>query len=199
MDHTTSQAAADDLRVIDAVLRGEVEQYAALVDRYQAAAWKIAYGMVGNVEDARELSQNGFVKAYANLNRFRRDAKFSTWLYRIVMNECKDFLRRRRRPMVALDARDEDGRLEFEVEDPSAGPQQQAMNRELGQALGRAIQELPANQHTAFVLHHVHGLAIGEVADVMGCRSGTVKSHLFRACHRLQTRVNGWGGTHHDA
>ena len=195
---------AADEEAIDAVLRGEVERYAELVDRYQAAAWKLAYSAVGNFDDARELSQNGFVKAYQQLGRFRRDAKFSTWLYRIVMNECLDFLRRRaRHPTVALEAPGDDGRMiRFEVEDPAAGPGEQAMNRELARTLGAAIQLLPGQQRTAFVLHHLQGLEIAEAAGVTGCRPGTVKSHVFRACEQLRRLVTAWdghGGETHDA
>ena len=183
---------ATDAEIIDAVLRGDVDQYAELVTRYQRAGWKLAYSFVGNMEDAKELSQNGFIKAYQHLKTFRRRAKFSTWLYRIIVNECKDFFRRtnRRPPLVSLagDA-DADEAVVFEVADPSGDPRDRLANEELARQLQAAIQTLAGRQHAAFALHHLNGLSLEETAAVMGCRIGTVKAHLFRACEQLRGRL----------
>ena len=180
---------ADDWDVIRAVLEGHSDRYAELVAHYQGAAIKLAFSLVGNYEDARELSQNGFVKAYQHLRDFRGRAKFSTWLYRIIVNECKDFLRRaaRQPKSVSLvpDPEAEESGL-FEVAEPSAGPREQVANRDLAKRISEAIQGLSMKQQTAFVLHHVQGMSLEEVAQVMGCRGGTVKSHLFRATHHLR-------------
>lgn len=184
--------ASDDEEIIEAVLRGQPDRYAELVVKYQRAAWKIAYGFVGNMDDARELSQNGFVKAYWNLRRFQRRAKFSTWLYRIVVNECKDFFKRaRRRPAtVSLSGQTSEGEeIVFDVEDPSGTPSDRLANRELAAQIGAAIAALPAQQREAFLLHHVNGLSLDDAAEVMGCRVGTVKAHVFRACERLRERL----------
>jgi len=180
---------ADEREIIEAVLGGDVDRYAELVSRYQLAAWKLAYSLVGNMDDAKELSQNAFVSAYQRLGRFQQRARFSTWLYRIVVNECKDFLRQRaRRPAVISMAGDPDAdepRI-FEVADPSRSPAELATDRELAGRLETAIRALADHQRTAFVLHHLNGLPLDQVAEVMGCRVGTVKSHVFRACERLR-------------
>lgn len=188
---STTWCVASDAEVIDAVLGGEVDRYAELVTRYQLAAWKLAYSFVGNMEDAKELSQNGFVKAYQHLAHFRRHAKFSTWLYRILVNECKDFFKRRvRQPQtVPLAADDPEDPVLFEVEDSTGDPRDALATQELAKHLGEAIRSLPRNQQQAFVLHHLHGRSLEEVADVLGCRVGTVKAHLFRACSRLRVRL----------
>ncbi len=180
-----------DPEVIEAVLRGELDQYAVLVDRYERAALQLAFSFVGNFEDAKEISQNGFVKAYQKLAAFRREAKFSTWLYRIVVNECKDFLRRKaRRPgFVSLGQGrgEEEGEMElFEVADPKGDPRQLLQEKELGRRLSRAIGRLSERQKTAFCLHHVNGFSQEEVSQVMGCRLGTVKAHLARAAEALR-------------
>lgn len=183
---------ARDVEVIEAVLRGEADRYAELVIRYQTAAWTLAYRFVGNWEDAKELSQNGFIKAYQHLRRFRRRAAFSTWLYRIIVNECKDFFKRKaRRPaMVSLgsDPADDDPVL-FEAADPSGDPGTALADRELAKQMSTAIEGLPMKQHEAFVLHHLQGLSLEEAARVMRCRVGTVKAHLFRACEQLRSRL----------
>ena len=181
-----ARACSADDEAIEAVLRGEVQRYAELVERYQQTAWRIAYSFVRNVEDAKELSQNGFVKAYRHLARFRRHAKFSTWLYRIIANECKDFFKHHaKRPAVAQSSEDDDEPL-FEVPDRGADPREAMMNRELAGRMAAGIRELPEKQQHAFVLHHLHGLPLEEVGEIMGCRVGTVKAHVFRACERLR-------------
>lgn len=183
---------ASDAEVIDAVLRGEIDRYAELVMRYQQAAWKLAYSFVGNWDDAKELSQNGFVKAYRHLRTFRQQAKFSTWLYRIIANECKDFFKRNsRRPRLVSppEVLDTDDPVVFEAADPGGDPSDILAARELARCVQQAIGALADRQRTAFVLHHLNGLSIDEVAGVMGCRAGTVKAHLFRACEHLRAHL----------
>ena len=188
-----------DLTVIEAVLAGDADRYAALVEKYQDQALRLAFGLLGNYEDARDASQEAFVNAYRALGRFRRGATFSTWLYRIVVNECQDARRLRlRQPAASLaigeaDPAERDGApLFMDVEEPGTGPAEQLADRELSQQLSRAIGELPLKQRTAFLLHHVHGLPLEEAAGVMECRIGTVKSHVFRATERLQAFLRPW-------
>ena len=190
--------AGSDVEIIQAVLNGDVDRYADLVDTYQEGALKVAFSMLGNYEDAKDASQEAFVSAYRGLGRFRGGAKFSTWLYRIVVNECKDVYKRRaRQPVVVASVGsprqwrgepdpDRNGVLFVDVEDPAASPSDQLANRELAHRLSAAIGSLPMKQRTAFLLHHVHGLPLEEVASVMRCRLGTVKSHIFRATRHLQ-------------
>ena len=191
--------ADSDADTIRAVLAGDVDRYAELVDRYQNCAIRLAFSFVGNFEDARDVAQEAFLNAYRSLGRFRGAARFSTWLYRIVINRCKDVHRARARsPMVAAglgSAADDlaaDESLFADAPDPHPGPGDHAINRELSQRLTAAIGALPMNQRTAFLLHHVHGLSVEEAAGVMGCRAGTVKSHLFRATSSMRVRLTPW-------
>ena len=181
---------ASDMEIIQAVIGGQSQRYAELVDRYQRAAVKVAYGFVRNYEDARELSQNGFVKAYQHLRTFKGKSKFSTWLYRIIVNECKDFLKRGARTPTVVSLSSDPGTPEdsgmFEVADPGGSPSDALEQCELAKRITHAIDQLPMKQRTAFVLHHVHGLSLEEAAQVMKCRVGTVKSHIFRASERLR-------------
>lgn len=188
--------ADHDLETIEAVLHGETDRYAELVDRYQATALRLAFSLLGNYEDAKDASQEAFVSAFRGLARFRGDAKFSTWLFRIVVNECKDVHKwRSRQPLAPVRVGPSDGgdsddtSLFVDVDDPGAGPGEQSANRELARHLSAAIRALPMKQQTAFLLHHVHGLSLEETASVMRCRLGTVKSHIFRATTRLQTQL----------
>jgi RNA polymerase sigma-70 factor (ECF subfamily) len=190
---------ASDAQVIAAVLDGAIDRYAELVEKYQDQAIRLAFSLLGDYEDAREVSQEAFVAAYRALGRFRGEAKFSTWLHRIVVNGCKDAWRRqRRRPSIAAtiasqppsDAGDQG--LFVDVDDPVAGPREQLANRELSRRISDGIQGLPMKQRAAFLLHHVEGLPLEEVARVMRCRIGTVKSHVFRATMRLRQELAPW-------
>ena len=187
-----------DAQTIQAVLHGDVDRYAELVDKYQGPAIRLAFSFLGNYEDARDASQEAFVSAYRSLARFRGGAKFSTWFYRVVINTCKDAYRRRvRQPRVvagigAPPADAERWDLFVDVDDPSANPSDHAANQELSQELSAAIGQLPMRQRMAFLLHHVHGLPLEEAATVMRCRVGTVKSHVFRATEALRRQLTPW-------
>lgn len=189
---------AAEEEVIRAVLTGDVDRYAELVDRYQAPAIRLAFSLLGNDEDARDAAQDAFVNAYRALGRFRGGATFSTWLFRIVINACKDLARRRaHQPRIAAGVGESDpasdgAGLFVDVADPTAGPSEQLANRELSRQLSDAIGVLPMKQRTAFLLRHVHGLSLTDTAEVMGCRVGTIKSHLFRATASLQRTLPPW-------
>ena len=190
----------DEGAIIHAVLNGAVDRYAELVAQHQDLALRVALSLLGNYEDAKDVSQEAFVHAYRSLRRFRQGSRFSTWLYRIVVNACKDASRRRaRRPQVVARVGQPDpgvdhadGLFVVEVDDPTADPSDQAANQELSHHLSQAIQELPMKQRTAFAMHHLNGLTLDEVASVMGCRVGTVKAHVFRAAARLRVRLAPW-------
>jgi RNA polymerase sigma-70 factor (ECF subfamily) len=189
--------AGGDTETIRAVLAGDVDRYAELVTKYQAQAIRLAFSFLGNYEDARDVSQEAFVSAYRALGRFQSRAKFSTWFYRIVVNASPDAARRRsRQPRVVagVGARDPDDadNLFVDAPDPGAGPGDQLATRELGRRLTQAIKTLPVKQRSAFLLHHVHGLALEETAEIMGCRTGTVKAHVFRATEALRGQLGPW-------
>lgn len=191
-------SSSDDAAVIEAVLDGDLDRYAELVDRYQEMALKLAFSLLGNYEDAKEVSQEAFVSAYRSLGRFRGGAQFSTWLYRIVLNECRDEHRRRaRRPAISgriggADSDEGEAGLFIDIADPAGDPSDRLAERELARSLVDAVGALPIQQREAFLLHHVHGLPLEEVAGVMGCRVGTVKSHIFRATERVRRQLAPW-------
>jgi len=184
---------ATDTEIIQAVLGGDIDQYGELVNRYQLAAWKLAYGLVGNFEDAKELSQNGFVKAYRHLRQFRGKSRFSTWLYRIIVNECKDFFKAKARQPLTVSLSSDDPETDepvlFEVADPAGNPRDAMEDKELAKKISRAIQKLPLKQQTAFVLCRLNGLSLEEASGAMGVRLGTIKAHLFRAMENLRESI----------
>ncbi len=176
-----------DPELVEAVRRGDVERFAELVRRHQRAVLRLAMSLLGHAEEAEDVAQEALVSAYRSLGEFRGRAKFSTWLYRIVVNKCQDARRQKlRRPTVA------DADLFMEVADPSADPRDRAVDRELSGKLSAAIRRLSPQQQTAFVLHYLHGLTLEDAAEVMGCEVGTVKSHVFRATQQLRVELAPW-------
>ena len=180
------------------MLEGDVDRYGELVGKYQTTALRLAFSLLANYEDAKDISQEAFISAYRSLRKFRGGAKFSTWLYRIVVNRCKDLWRnRRRRPMAGAIFRDtsfehEDTSLFIDVEVSAASPSEQLANRELAKRLSAAIGGLSMKQRSAFVLHHVHGFPLDEIASIMRCSLGTVKTHIFRATEHLKMDLEPW-------
>jgi RNA polymerase sigma-70 factor (ECF subfamily) len=181
-------AATSDDALVARVRSGDRDAFALLVSRYQDRVYSIAHGFVRDPDDALDLVQDTFVKAFQALPRFRGGSSFYTWLYRIAVNNCKDFLRRRAvRPAVSLeDERLQDVGFEPVSADPHADPLGMAERKELCAAVRAAVAMLPEKLRIAVVLHDIEGIPQQEVAEILKCPLGTVKSHVFRGRNRLR-------------
>lgn len=173
--------------VIQAVLGGDVNAYEALVKEYEKNVYNLALRMTGNSEDAYDMSQEAFIKAYNSLSSFRGESKFSVWLYRIVSNVCLDFLRsRNRKPTLSLSVEDDDGdEVEMDIADESQSPEQlldRALTRD---AVRRGLAALPPEHREILLLREIQGLSYEEIAEALGLEEGTVKSRIFRARKKL--------------
>ncbi|HEY8370962.1 MAG TPA: sigma-70 family RNA polymerase sigma factor [Thermodesulfobacteriota bacterium] len=166
---------------------GDREAFRVLVERYEGRAYAIAFGLVGDREDAREIVQEAFLKAYRTLGGFRGDSSFYTWLYRIVVNLAID-ARRKEHPS-PLEAPD---RLE---DRDSPSPSDDAYRSELRAAILAAIDDLPPEQRAAIVLRELEGLSYAEIAEVEQVPIGTVMSRLFYARRKLQNALARYRGT----
>ena len=172
--------------IIRSVLRGNVNDFEKLVTAYEKNVYNIALRMVGDPDDAADMTQETFIKAYRALSSFRGDSKFSSWLYRIASNVCLDFLRSRsRHPQVSLNSSDEDDRTTFELPDMSRNPEEQLMKKLSMEAVRRGLEQLPEQQRQILVLRELGGLSYAELARILGLEEGTVKSRIFRARKRL--------------
>lgn len=160
---------------------GEMTAFEDLVRKYRNEVYALSYHFVRNREEAWDISQEVFVKAYRNLEHFRGDAGFKTWLMRITANHCKDTLKKRRVSTVAFD-----DALEADAPSSALTPHQQAHAGELGAAIDKAVAALPEKHQTAFVLREYQGLSYEEMAQAMGCNIGTVMSRLHHARKKLQ-------------
>jgi RNA polymerase sigma-70 factor (ECF subfamily) len=186
-------AATDEMTLVHAAKRGDVSAFEQLVKRYDRNVFRIAQHITQNREDAEDVVQDAFLKAYENLDRFQENSKFYTWLVRIAVNESLMKLRRRRSDRtVSLDEdiETEEDTMPREVADWSPNPEQLYKQGELKDILRRTIQGLPASFRTVFVLRDVEGLSTEETAEALDLSIPAVKSRLLRARLQLRERLN---------
>src|ERR1700758_3132595 len=184
---------SEELSLVQAAKRGDDSAFEELVRRYDRNVFRIAQHITQNREDAEDVVQEAFLKAYGNLSKFQEQSKFYTWLVRIAVNEALMKLRRRRpERTVSLDedVKTEDDSLPREVADWSPNPEQQYSQAELRDILTRTIQGLPPSFRTVFVLRDVEGLSTEETADALDLSIPAVKSRLLRARLQLRERLN---------
>ncbi len=187
--------AAEERAVIDRVRRGETEAFEALVLDNQKKVYNLALKMTGNENDALDISQEVFIKAYTGLHNFRAESRFSVWLYRMTYNICVDFIRKKQRtPVSSLTYTDDDGEyMDLEIPDTRYEPAVEAEKRELREALSRGIDELPQHHREIIVMREMTGMSYEEIATTLGISEGTVKSRLSRARQNLVSLLNSYG------
>ena len=176
-----------ELTLIRQVQHGDTDAFELLVAAYEKTVYNVALQMTGNREDAQDLTQEAFFKAYNSLSSFRGESKFSSWLYRIVSNLCLDFKRRQsRRPSSSLTVEDDEGEtLQLDIADESQSPEVLLERKLTRDAVRRGLAELPDEQRQILLLREIQGLSYDEIADAMGLEPGTVKSRIFRARKKL--------------
>jgi RNA polymerase sigma-70 factor (ECF subfamily) len=188
-DRNPSVNPSDDA-LVSSARHGDRRAFEELVERHKRRAYHIAFDFVRDREEAKDLSQEAFLKAFTNLKNFDGRSSFYTWFYRILVNLCLDYKRRQKRAPQS----DFDESVENKLEpshDPAKprSPDQQVLARQLSEKVGEALDALPARQRTAFVLKNHQGLSIREIAELMETAEGTVKVHLHRAVSALRERL----------
>ena len=173
--------------IIEKVLGGDVNAFEELVLRYEKTVYNLALRMVSDRDDAFDMTQEAFIKAYNSLPSFRGDSKFSVWLYRITTNICLDFLRsKKHRPQASLTAHDdEDEDVQLDIPDPAADPEGQLIKKLGMQSLSEGLKLLPDKQRQILVMRELGGMSYAEIGAALSLEEGTVKSRIFRARKRL--------------
>ena len=176
-----------EVQIVQRVLQGDVNAFEKLVLEYEKSVYAITQRMTGNAEDAADMTQETFIKAYNSLSSFRGDSKFSVWLYRIATNVCLDFLRSRsRKPTVSLSVEDDDGEeVELDIADESQSPERLLERGLTRDAVRRGLNALSPEYRQILLLREIQGLSYEEISDVLTLEVGTVKSRIFRARKRL--------------
>ena len=186
-----------DVRLVNLAKAGDTQAFEKLVRQYDRQVFRIAQHITQNREDAEDVVQDAFLKAYEKLNQFQGNSKFYTWLVRIAVNESLMRLRKRRTgKMVSIDedVETEEGSMPRELADWGPSPEQQYGQSELAEILKKTVNGLPPGFRVVFVLRDVEGLSTEETADTLGLSIPAVKSRLLRARLQLRERLNRYFG-----
>src|SRR5262245_28168392 len=168
---------------------GDTESFNQLVKRWERPIFALAYRTLGREEDARDVTQETFLRAFRALSGFKGDAKFSSWLYRIALNLCRDWIRKERRaPIVAVPDGVEVEQLAAE-RGPVASVEDLAARAELSRGVAKAMERLPQEQRQAIILKEYHGLTFQEIADLMRCPLSTVKTRVYQGLSTLRKEL----------
>ena len=185
---TSMLPPTDEKELVERFQNGEKDVFNELVIKYQGKIYNLVYKYVSNSETARDLSQEIFIKAFRALPRFKRQSAFYSWLYRIAINLCIDFIRQQKRGQtLSFEDLTTGGNDEVMFNDVSPLPPDQVEAKELGHIIGKAVEQLPPKQQRVFNLRYHHGLQLKEIATQLDRSEGTIKAHLHHAHKRLQT------------
>jgi RNA polymerase sigma-70 factor (ECF subfamily) len=168
---------------------GDAESFNQLMIRWERPIYALAYRVLGRDEDARDVCQETFLRAFRGLAAFKGQAKFSSWLYRIALNLCRDWLRRERRSPI-VPAPDGVELADIAVDRaPVQSIEDYVANQDMSRKVARAIQALPEDQRSAIILKEYQGLTFKEIADLLGCPLSTVKTRLYQGLSVLRRQL----------
>lgn len=179
-----------EISLIEKVKKGDIASFEVLIEPYQKKAFNIAYRMLGNLEDANDVTQEAMIKIYKSISGFQGKSSFSTWLYSVVSNSCIDYIRKNRRAVVvSLDREYDTGEsmYKFEVADEMNTPEYLFERNETKRIIHDAINQLNVDQREIIILRDINGFSYNEIAEILKCSEGTVKSRISRARSNLKT------------
>jgi RNA polymerase sigma-70 factor (ECF subfamily) len=189
----SSVVREDEWQLVSAAKGGDTTAFEELVNRYERKIFRLGMNITQNREDAEDVMQDAFLKAYQNLDRFQGDSRFYTWLVRIAVNEALMKLRKRRPNQVSLDepiTDDGEDSLFREIEDWGPSPETRFAQNELNEILNSVISELDPIFRVVFLLRDVEGLSTEDTAQILGISAAAVKSRLLRARLKLRQKLN---------
>ena len=183
-----------DEELVARSIGGDSDSFNELIHRWERPIYALAYRQLRREEDARDICQETFLRAYRALPGFRGQAKFSSWLYRIALNLCRDWMRRERRTPLVQTPEDVDLMDLAAAHEPTESIEDRIARNDLSRAVERAMTLLPEEQRTAIVLKEYQGLTFQEIADLLGCPLSTVKTRLYQGLTVLRRELTRTGG-----
>ncbi|MBN1153959.1 sigma-70 family RNA polymerase sigma factor [candidate division KSB1 bacterium] len=183
----------EDKSEIQRALEGDQQAYTLILKRYRATIYNLIYKMVRNREETEDLVQEAFIKAFASLDSFNEEYAFSTWLYKIAINNCIDHFRKRRLKTFSIDTpiQSRDGEITREFSDSTFSPDNKILSREKNELIAEAIEKLPEKYRTSILLRHKEERSYEEISQILGIPLGTVKARIFRAREMLKKELKG--------
>src|SRR6266536_1088251 len=181
--------ASTDEELVARSMGGDLDSFNQLVLRWERPIYALAYRTIGREEDARDVCQETFLRAFRALPGFKGQAKFSSWLYRIALNLCRDWIRRKRRTPVMQMPEGMDPAEMAAERGPVETIESLVARRELSAVVEEAMAVLPEEQRTAIILKEYHGMTFQEIADLQGCPLSTVKTRLYQGLSVLRRHL----------
>jgi RNA polymerase sigma-70 factor (ECF subfamily) len=185
--------ASTDEELVARSIGGDTESFNQLVVRWERPIYALAYRVIGREEDARDVCQETFMRAFRSIHGFRGQAKFSSWLYRIALNLCRDWIRRERRAPTVQAPEGVDVIEMASEQGPVESIEELVSRRDIGRLIERAMATLSEEQRTAIILKEYQGLTFQEIADLQGCPLSTVKTRLYQGLTVLRRELERQG------
>ena len=182
-----------DEELVARATAGDQDSFNQLVARWERPIYALAYRTLGREEEARDVVQEAFLRAYRGLKGFKGEAKFSSWLYRITLNLCRDWIRRQQRAPVSQMPEDVDAAQLLAETEPAESIEDLVARRELSAIVAEAMRSLSDEQRTAIILKEYHGMTFQEIADMQGCPLSTVKTRLYQGLSQLRRQLERQG------
>lgn len=190
---TVQALTITDEELVARSMDGDVDSFNQLIKRWERPIYALAYRTLGREEDARDVCQETFLRAYRAIKGFKGQAKFSSWLYRIALNLCRDWMRRQRRTPTVQVPEDVDIADLASAQGPVESIETLVGRRQLGRAVAAAMAGLPDEQRTAIILKEYHGLTFQEIAEMQGCPLSTVKTRLYQGLSVVRRQLEKGG------
>jgi RNA polymerase sigma-70 factor (ECF subfamily) len=194
VNNNSSYPQVDDEELVRRIKSGDETAFGELVNKYKKRAYYTAYEITGSHHEAEDLAQEAFVKVYHGIRKFKEEANFYTWFYRIVVNLCLDHKRRVRffERFAFVPVQKDSGQeiTDIVIQDEEDTAEEKFEKRETGKRIDQALRKLPLMQRTIFIMKNSQDLKILEIAKVLKCAEGTVKSHLSRAVMKLKDELS---------
>lgn len=184
-----------DEELVARSIEGDVDSFNQLIVRWERPIYALAYRTIGREDEARDIVQDAFLRAYRALPGFKGQSKFSSWLYRITLNLCRDWMRKQRRSPTVETPEGVDLIELASEQGPVESIEALVSRREIGRVVAEAMKRLPEEQRTAIVLKEYHGLTFQEIAELQGCPLSTVKTRLYQGLSVLRRHLEAHGMT----
>lgn len=182
-----------DEELVALSIQGDTESFNQLILRWERPIYALAYRVIGREEEARDVVQETFLRAFRSIANFRGQAKFSSWIYRIALNLCRDWIRRERRAPITPTPEGVDVIEMAVAPEPAESIEELVDRHDLSRAVADAMALLPEEQRTAIILKEYHGMTFQEIADLQGCPLSTVKTRLYQGLSVLRRHLQQQG------